>query len=106
MSQLVSDHDDFDVSQDPERVSRLLNLPVKCVAKLAEKKIEVGQLLSLGPGAIVTFEKSCEDQIDFYVNNKLYCRGEAVKIGEKFGLKINEVGSVEERVSALMDSVD
>lgn len=88
--------------QDPNRLNRLLKLPVPIIVKLAEKKIELGQLLAIGPGAIVTFEKSCEDLLDLYVNNRLYCRGEAVKIGEKFGLKINEVGSVEERVSALL----
>jgi flagellar motor switch protein FliN/FliY len=83
-------------------LDRLRPLPVPVIVKLAEKKIELGQLLAIGPGAIITFEKSCEDLLDLYVNNRLYCRGEAVKIGEKFGIKICEVGSVEERVSAVL----
>lgn len=82
--------------------SRLLNLPVKVIVKLAEKKVELGQLSGLGPGAIVTFDKSCEDLLDLYVNNQLYCRGEAVKIGEKFGIKITEIGTMRERVSAVL----
>lgn len=85
------------------RLDRLLNLSVPVVVRLAEKKIELGQLVGIAPGGIIMFEKSCEDLLDLYVNNRLYCRGEAVKIGEKFGLKINEVGSVQERVSALVD---
>ena len=80
----------------------LLSIPVSVIVKLAEKKIELGQLMVMGPGTIVTFEKSCEDLLDLYVNNQLFCRGEAVKIGEKFGIKVNEVGSVEERVSAVL----
>lgn len=90
----------------PTRVhtSRLLKLPVNVIVKLAEKKVELGQLSGMGPGAIVTFEKSCEDLLDLYVNNQLYCRGEAVKIGEKFGIKITEVGSVEQRMSAVLHS--
>ena len=80
----------------------LLSIPVSVIVKLAEKKIELGQLMVMGPGTIVTFEKSCEDLLDLYVNNQLYCRGEAVKIGEKFGIKVNEVGSMEERVSAVL----
>ncbi len=71
--------------------SPLLKLPVKVVVMLAEKKIELGQLLGLCPGSLVTFEKSCDDTLDLYVNNQRYCRGEAIKIGEHFGLKINEV---------------
>lgn len=94
----------WDAAPPPRRnrISRLLNLPVPIIVTLAEKRIELGQLLEIGPGAIVSFEKSCEDLLELHVNNKLYCRGEAVKIGEKFGLKINEVGSVHERMSALL----
>ena len=73
------------------RDQRLLNLLVTISVRLAEKKIEMGQLLTLTPGALVVFNKSCESLLDLYVNNHLHCRGEAVKIGEKFGLKINEV---------------
>jgi len=76
------------------KVKRLKQLPVSVVVRLAEKKIEMGQLLSLAPGAMITFNKPCEDLLDLYVNNRLYCRGEAVKIGEKFGLKVNDVGVV------------
>lgn len=74
------------------RMERLRHLPVEISVRLAEKKIELGQLLSLTPGSLITFTKSCEDLLDLYVSNTLYCRGEAVKIGEKFGLKINELG--------------
>ena len=89
-----------------ERLGRVVRLPISVIVTLAEKKIELGQLREIGPGAILSFEKSCEDLLDLYVNNRLYCRGEAVKIGEKFGLKINEVGSVQERVSALVGPDD
>jgi flagellar motor switch protein FliN/FliY len=83
-------------------LDRLRKVPVRIIVKLAEKRIELGQLLAIGPGAIVTFEKSCEDLLDLYVNNQLYCRGEAVKIGEKFGIKICEVGSTHQRLSAVL----
>ncbi|HLJ12417.1 MAG TPA: FliM/FliN family flagellar motor switch protein [Planctomycetaceae bacterium] len=90
--------------ESPSRIDRLKKLPVPVIVKLAEKRIEMGQLLGIGPGAIITFEKSCEDLLDFYVNNQLYCRGEAVKIGEKFGIKICEVGSMHERLSAVLSA--
>ena len=73
------------------RLARLLPIPVQVVVHLANKKIELGQLRALAPGSLITFSKNCEDPLDLYVNNRLYCRGEAVKIGEKFGLKVNLV---------------
>jgi flagellar motor switch protein FliN/FliY len=79
------------------KLKRLLPVPVQVVVRLAEKKIEMGQLLALAPGTLITFNKNCEDLLDLYINNRLYCRGEAVKIGENFGLKVNEVGTTRKR---------
>lgn len=73
-------------------MARILNLPVTVNVQLAQKKIEMEQLMMISPGALITFNKSCEDLLELYVNNSVYCRGEAVKIGEKFGLKVNEIG--------------
>lgn len=84
------------------RLNRVRNVPVPVIVKLAQKRISLETLMSLSPGSIVIFDKSCDDLLDLFVNNRLYCRGEAVKIGEKFGLKVNEVGSVEQRSSAII----
>lgn len=70
-------------------VSRLLDMPVTVSVRLAERKVDLKHLLNIAPGALLTFTKSCEELLDLYVNNERYCQGEAVKIGEKFGLKIN-----------------
>ena len=61
------------------------------VVRLAERKITLDALRKVAPGSLITFSKSCEDLLDLYVNNRLLARGEAVKIGEKFGLKVNRV---------------
>ena len=82
--------------------ARLKDLPVDVVVTLAEKRIDVGQLLAITPGALIPFSKPCEDLLDLYVNNHLHARGEAVKIGEKFGLKISRIGVDDERVSPVL----
>ena len=86
-----------DVSDIIHRIRRLMPMTVNVSVRLAEKKIELEQVRNLSPGTLITFPKSCDDLLDMYVNNKLYAQGEAVKIGEKFGLKVNEVGTVKER---------
>ncbi len=87
----------WDVDDVVARVRRLMPMTVDVSVRLAEKKIGLSQLQNLSPGTLITFPKSCDDLLDMYVNNKLYAQGEAVKIGEKFGLKVNEVGTVKER---------
>jgi len=76
----------------------MLELPVTVSVRLAEKKIELRQLATITPGGLITFNKGCESLLDLYVNNHLYGRGEAIKVGEKFGLKVTEVGVQSERI--------
>lgn len=89
-----------------ERVGRdrLVDVPVKVSVRLAEKKIDVAQFLAIGPGQLLAFEKGAEDFLDLYVNNHLHARGEAVKIGERFGLRVTKVGIQDVRVSGVIDA--
>lgn len=75
-----------------ERSKRVRQLPVKVTVRLADKRIEMTQLQTLSPGSLIMFNKNCEELLDLYVNNTPYCRGEVVKVGENFGLKVDEVG--------------
>ncbi len=86
------------------RLAQVMNMPVPIIVVMAEKKISLGKLLTMGPGTIISFEKSCDDLLDLCVNNRAICSGEAVKIGEKFGLKINEHQSTADRLKALQRS--
>jgi flagellar motor switch protein FliN/FliY len=79
------------------RALRILRVPVTVSVRLAERKMSLGTVVALVPGSLVTFNKSCEDLLDLYVNNHRYCQGEAIKIGETFGLKVSKVGVSEER---------
>ena len=73
----------------------LLRIPVTVSVRLAQKRIEMGQVLEIAPGALITFDKPCDEPLDMYVNNHKFCRGEAVKVGDKFGLKIDVIGRFE-----------
>ena len=84
-------------------LNRISKLPVQAIVKLASKKIEMNQLLSICPGSLITFDKPCEDPLELYINNQVYCLGEAVKIGEHFGLKIDRVGFKEEYESKIIE---
>jgi flagellar motor switch protein FliN len=71
---------------------QVLRLPVTLSVHVASRRMELKQLLALAPGSLITFNKACDELLDLYVNNQQYARGEAVKVGEKFGLKIDEIG--------------
>jgi flagellar motor switch protein FliN/FliY len=89
-------------AHDP--LARLRRLPVQVSVRLVEKKIPMSQLLGIAPGMLITFNKSCDDLLDLFVNNARYCRGEAVKIGENFGLKINQLGMADDPQRKVIDA--
>jgi flagellar motor switch protein FliN len=83
------------------QLSRILRLEVPIIVKLAERKLSVHEVMRLGAGAIIEFLKSSEEPLQLLVNNKAIGLGEAVKVGENFGLRITQIGDVRQIVAAL-----
>jgi flagellar motor switch protein FliN/FliY len=48
-------------------------------------------VLRLGPGSVLELDKASGEPLDLYVNNRLIARGEAVVIGERYGIRLTEV---------------
>jgi len=84
-----------------EEVKRILHLEVPVIVKLADKQLPLGDIVDLSMGSIVEFSKNAEMPLDLLVNNKVVARGTAVKVGEKFGLRIDEILPVEETIRVL-----
>jgi flagellar motor switch protein FliN/FliY len=82
-------------------LDRILRLEVPLIVKLADRKMNLSEVMRLGTGAIIEFFKSSEQPLELLVNNKVIAVGEAVKIGENFGLRIRQVGDVKQVVQAL-----
>ena len=80
---------------------RILQLEVPVIVKLAERKLTLGEVMRLGAGAIIEFSKSSEEPLELLINNKPIGVGDAVKVGENFGLKITQIGDVKEIIRSL-----
>jgi flagellar motor switch/type III secretory pathway protein FliN len=83
----------------------LLKIRVPLSVTLAEKKQPLGQILEIGPGSILQFEKSCEDMLDLNVSNLAIARGEAVKVGDKFGLRVTSLILPSERFKTVQPAL-
>ena len=75
-------------------IQRILRLEVPVIVKLAQRKLNMAEVLRLGVGAIIEFAKSSDEPLDLLINNKPIGVGEAVKVGENFGLRITQIGDV------------
>ena len=83
--------------QLPTYAQSLLKVPLPVRATLATTKIPLERVLELGPGSIIQFKKSCEDPLTLQAGGQEIAEGEAVKVGDKFGLWITAISMPEER---------
>ena len=93
-----ADMDTTAVASEPESLTRgaadleaVFDVPVQVSAVLGRAKMDVGQLLQLGPGTVLELDRKVGEAIDIYVNNRLVARGEVVLVEEKLGVTMTEM---------------
>lgn len=79
----------------------ILSLEVPIIVLLGERQMKTSEVVSLVPGAIIEIPKNAEDELALQVNNKPIGTGQAVKVGENFGLRISFIGDLRARIDAL-----
>ena len=72
-------------------LSFVMDVPVELTIELGRKTTRIGEVLRLGPGSILELNKANGEPLDVYVNNRLIARGEAVVVGERYGIRLTEV---------------
>jgi len=86
---------------DAQDVQSILQLRVPVIVRIAQRQMSLAEVMDLSPGAMLELPRPADEPLDLMVNNKLIGRGEAVKVGENFGLKVKLIGGTDERIRAL-----
>jgi flagellar motor switch protein FliN/FliY len=79
----------------------IMDIPLDVSVELGKVKMPVSELLQLGQGSIVELTKSVGEPLDIYINNKLIAKGEVVILDEKFGIRVADIITPDERVKSL-----
>jgi len=74
-----------------EGLNFVMDVPVELTVELGRRHVRIGEVLRLGPGSVLELTKANGDPLDIYVNNRLIARGEAVVVGERYGVRLTEV---------------
>ncbi len=75
-------------AQDLEHV---FDVPVNVSAVLGRTRVEVGELLRLGPGTVLELDRRVGEAIDIFVNDRLVARGEVVLVEDRLGVTMTEI---------------
>src|SRR5271166_796522 len=89
---LVSPDDDSEASgRSAADLEAVFDVPVQVSAVLGRARMDVGDLLKLGPGTVLELDRKVGEAIDIYVNNRLVARGEVVLVEDKLGVTMTEI---------------
>ncbi len=79
----------------------ILDIPLEISAEIGRTKMFIRDLLKLNQGSIIELEKFAGEPVEVYVNGKLMAKGEVVVVNDRFGVRITEIISAQERVKKL-----
>ncbi len=78
-------------SRNAADLEAVFDVPVKVSAILGRARMEINDLLKLGPGTVLELDRKVGEAIDIYVNDRLVARGEVVLVEEKLGVTMTEI---------------
>lgn len=85
----------------PGDLERILEIPLEISVELGRKRIRISELLAISVGSIVELGTAAGSPLAIYANDTLIARGEAVVVGERYGIRVTDIVSPRERVQKL-----
>jgi len=82
----------------------ILKLDVPVIVRLGERSMPCEDIISWIPGSIIELDKDAEEELDLLINNVAVAQGNAVKVGENFGIQITFVGDLRAKIEAMAEN--
>lgn len=79
----------------------LLDIPVTLQLEIGRTKVSIRNLLSYTQGSVVEMDRLAGEPLDLLVNGTLIAHGEVVVVNDKFGVRLTDVVSPQDRIKKL-----
>ena len=79
----------------------LLGVSLRVTVELGRTKMNIEEVLRLGPGSVVELDKLAGEPVDVLVNERLIALGEVVVLDDRFGVRITDVLPPAQRIKSL-----
>jgi flagellar motor switch protein FliN/FliY len=79
----------------------ILDIPVHLTVELGRTKISIRNLLQLAHGSVVELDGLAGEPMDVLVNGTLIAQGEVVVVNDKFGIRLTDIITPQERMRKL-----
>ncbi len=84
-----------------KNIEFVLDIPLQVTVQIGSTRMVIRELLQLGQGSVIELNKLAGEPMEVLVNNKLVARGEVVVVNEKFGIRLTDVVSTNQRIQQL-----
>lgn len=88
-------------AEEKRRLDTILDIPVTISMEVGRSKISIRNLLQLNQGSVVELDRVAGEPLDVLVNGTLIAHGEVVVVNDKFGIRLTDVISQQERIKKL-----
>jgi flagellar motor switch protein FliN/FliY len=85
----------------PQGFDMIMDIPVTLTVELGRTRISIRNLLQLAHGSIVELEGLAGEPMDVLVNGTLIAQGEVVVVNDKFGIRLTDIITPQERIRKL-----
>ena len=85
----------------PPQIARLLRMRVPVIVQLAKRKMDISSIRRLSLGTIIEFHKNIDQPLLLLINNHAIGEGDTVKVGERFGLRLQQITDQATRIRSL-----
>jgi flagellar motor switch protein FliN/FliY len=79
----------------------VLDIPVRLSMEVGNTNISIRKLLQLNKGSVIELARAAGEPLDVLVNGTLVAHGEVVVVNEKFGVRLLDVISPEQRIQSI-----
>ena len=88
-------------SPAPKSFDMIMDIPVALTVELGRTKISIRNLLQLAHGSVVELDGLAGEPMDVLINGTLIAQGEVVVVNEKFGIRLTDIITPQERIRKL-----
>jgi flagellar motor switch protein FliN/FliY len=86
---------------DRRNLDVVLDIPVRLSMEVGSTSVSIRRLLQLSRGSVVELSRMAGEPLDVLVNGTLIAHGEVVVVNDKFGIRLTDVVSPEQRIRTL-----
>jgi flagellar motor switch protein FliN len=85
----------------PQGFDMIMDIPVRLTVELGRTKISIRNLLQLAHGSVVELDGLAGEPMDVLINGTLIAQGEVVVVNDKFGIRLTDIVTPQERMRKL-----